>query len=59
MLVGILATANLHVAELLLRVRADRPELRHPIDYVDRQSETVDLVSIANSSGVLMLPFSL
>src|SRR4029450_603472 len=44
-LVGIALAVDLHVAQLLLDMRAGDPQARYPIDDVDRETEAVDLVT--------------
>src|SRR2546425_3144144 len=43
--VGVVLAVDLHVAQLLLDVRAGDPQALHPIDDVDREAEPVDLVT--------------
>src|SRR6266581_3530400 len=43
--VGVALAVDLHVAQLLLDVRAGDPQALHPIDDVDREAEPVDLVT--------------
>ena len=50
--------ANL-ILQPILDMRAADLHPRHAIDRVDGEGEAVELFSMANSSGVLMLPFSL
>src|SRR6266511_3237563 len=44
-LVGVALAVDLHVAQLLLDVRAGHVQARDPIDDVDREAEAVDLVA--------------
>ena len=41
---GVMPALELLVQQRLARMRAARPEEGHPVDHVDRERETVDLV---------------
>jgi len=53
------AACNLAIPECLFGVRADSLQFRDAVNRVDGETESVRLVLIASSIGVLMLPFSL
>src|SRR5262249_52043801 len=55
-LVSIITTGDLHVAELLPRVRPDGAQPGHTVDHADRQREAVELVLDGQLQGRVDVP---